>query len=297
MRRIVFIAAMCVVAVAACDSGPRPEPVVVYASFADETYLPELFSGFTKATGIPVTLKYDDSGTNTLNVINDEGSPPADVLLTNNVADVWRAAEQGALRPIASERTKSLPANLQDPDGFWVAFDFRLIVIAVAPQERDAPTPTTYSDLAKPAYRDRVCLSSSLLAENRATIAMLIDSLGARPAEIVVRGWVQNLALPPFKHEQQLIAAIQSGSCQYGILADAAAVAIETRVPPDAFVTIDGIGIARHARYPESAQRLLDWVLAEKALAMPPTASIRNVAVAGAGDDDARLLAERAQYR
>jgi maltose-binding protein MalE len=36
----------------------RPEPVVVYASFENENYLPSLFADFTRETGIPVTVRH-----------------------------------------------------------------------------------------------------------------------------------------------------------------------------------------------------------------------------------------------
>jgi len=126
---------------------------------------------------------------------------------------------------------------------------------------------------------------------------MLIAELGVRPAELVVRGWVQNLALPPFDTQQQLLAAVRSGTCDYGILSESIVDSgVHTIVPEPAFFDIEGIGIARHARYPESAQRLIDWVLARNA-ALPDTAiNGRNIGLAGWHDEDAQLLAERAAY-
>lgn len=308
IRRVTAAAILCVV-LSACDSGPRPEPVVVYATIEGESYLPELFSAFTRKTGIPVTLRYETSATNTANVIAAEGSPPADVLLTGNVADIWHAADEGALRPIQAENLKTSPARLRDPDGFWAALQFRLAVIVKDARASDAaePSPRTYADLAGQDYRDRLCLTSSARAVNRSLIAMLIADLGARPAELLVRGWIQNLALPPFDTELQLLNAIRSGACGVGIVSGAGATGaeivgveiegVEIIVPDGAAFDIDGFGIARHARYPESAQRLVDWMLAEKVLQLPASAKSHNVGIAGWGDEDARKLAERAGYR
>ena len=100
-------------------------PVVVYASYEDEGYLPELFSVFTKSTGIRVVVKHTKSAVD--EVIADHGSPPADVLLTQEAVGIWRAADEGALRPLAlGDEERRLPEWSRDPDGYWVAFSFRL---------------------------------------------------------------------------------------------------------------------------------------------------------------------------
>jgi iron(III) transport system substrate-binding protein len=117
------------------SSGPahdsRPEPVVVYAAYSDENYLPELFSGFTRETGIPVTVRHRDEEQNISDVIGNSGSPRADVLLARTVQGIWRAADEGALLPLRSAAVeKNIPEILRDPDGYWVAAGVELAVIA-----------------------------------------------------------------------------------------------------------------------------------------------------------------------
>ncbi len=284
---------------AACDTArpPKlaPEPIVVYATAVDESKLNERFKVFTEESGIPVTVKYGDSEANTNLVISNQGSPHADVLLTTNVADIWRAADEGALLPIQSERLLSVAAMFKDPDRLWVADEVRLAAV-ISNRGSAGPEVDSFSDLAKQGLQGRLCLLSSGHSLSRSLIAMLIEELGVRPAERLVRGWVQNLALPPFDSEQQLVAAIQSGACAYGILSDAAtAEEMIVLVPQPAYFDIDGLGIVRHSRYPQSAQRLVDWMLSKQrfdsAVVKP-----RNIGAAGWRDNDAILLAERAGY-
>jgi len=105
---------------------PHPEPVVVYASYADEAYLPALFAGFTRETGTRVTVRHADAMAIVDKVIENRGSPPADLLLTANVNGVWRAADEGALRPLGSDVVQQrVPAQLREPDGYWTAVSFR----------------------------------------------------------------------------------------------------------------------------------------------------------------------------
>lgn len=316
--RMLLLATTSLLSLAACDSSPGPEPkryepVVVYASYDDEQYLPALFAGFTEETGIPVNVRHSDARLITDDVIANRGSPPADVLLTTNVADVWRASDEAALRPIAAENFSNVPGYLRDPDRLWVAMGLRVAVIMHGADA--ANEPQAYTDLAAPAYRGQLCLSSSSLPVNRSLIAMLIAELGTRPAERIVRGWVRNLALPPFSSEADLREAIDAGTCGYGIVSSHIATARHI-VPQPAYADIEGLGIGRHARYPESAQKLVDWMLSEGAQskhardangyavhvrllqpAVAEKASTKNIGLAGWHENDAVLLSERAGYR
>jgi iron(III) transport system substrate-binding protein len=242
-------------------------------------------------------VKYGDSGANTDAVIANNSSPPADVLLTNNVADIWRAADEGALRPIQSERFSGIPEYLRDPDGLWAALEVRYAAIAVAPDLAVAG-PSNYAELADPKLHGQICLSSSDLAVNRSLIAMLIQDLGVKPAERIVRAWVRNLAFSPFSTEAELQVAIESGSCNYGIFSMSPEIQNGHQAGDrQYYVDIDGIGVARHARYPESAHVLVDWMLNEKAIKDLAWSNGKNVGIAGWRDEDARLLAQRAGYQ
>lgn len=278
------------------DRGPKAEPLVIYASAADESSLTTMLAAFTRATAIPTTLKIEDSAVNTNRVINDEGSPPADVLITTNVADIWRASDEGALRPIESDALRSGDARFHDPDGFWLALSYQAAVIVYA--ENVNPPPSGYADLAAPEAKGMVCLSAPSSAINRTLIAMLIDELGRRPAELMVRGWLFNRAALPFASDAELLAAMDAGTCRYGIVASSAAVGRDRVVQPmNAYFDVQAAGIARHARYPESAQRLFDWLLKQHPIRESGALSDKNVGIAGWLAEEAELLAERASYR
>lgn len=304
---------------AACGGEPAEEqerfaPVVVYASYDDEEYLASLFNDFTKQTRIPVTLRLGEAQQLVDDVIANRGSPPADVLLTTSAAEAWRAADEGALRPIGAENLANVADILRDPDGLWAATRMSVTVIADGPRPAQE-TPATYADLGKPVYSGSLCLASSSLPVNRSLVAMLISELGTKPAERVVRGWIRNLAVPVFETEAELAAAVEAGTCGYAILSSPLVVG-NWILPKPAYVDIEGVGIARHARYPQSAEKLIDWLLSEdvqdhhaRAMKAYPAVtnlihsplaeeiSTRNVGLAGWHDNDAALLAERAGYR
>lgn len=306
------------------------QPVVVYGSYEDQDYLSHLFTDYTKANGVVVIVRNGDADSIVRDIIDNAISPPADLLLTPTLSGVRRSAEEGAIRPLRSALiAERLPAWLRDPDDFWTAISYRTAVIAYDPNAYDRPNLSDYAALADAAFAGRLCLSSSSLAINRAVIATLIDELGVRPAEIAVRGWVKNLAQSVFDSEQKLFSAIESGECAIGIASSSAAQrarfdrtddAIAFFTPANAAVNAEGMAIARHARNPDGARLLAEWLTgpqlqqayAESRAAYPAAQQLsstiqdpvgsaevggRNAVTAARYDSEAVKLAERARYR
>ena len=339
MRRIggaVAIAMLAVLA-AACSKAPeepasevRRDPVVVYAAFKDDAALRDTLAAYTDETGVLVIVRSGDPDAIVDDVIENEISPPADLLITRSVVPVWQAAEEGALRPHYSEtRRERTPAWSRDPDDFWFSTAFNSAVVAYAASNAEVTESVGFAALAEPRFRGGLCLSTSANPINRAVIAMMIEEMGVRPAEIAVRGWIANLARPVFETESDLIAAIQSGACGAGIVSSRAiALARQTdvtagvavTVPATTYAEIDGVGIARHARNPEGAAALVDWLFSTPVqqnhtaaeLTYPTLVAARhhvnldsagrdNVAAMNVGlvawhQDAAAKLAERARY-
>lgn len=306
------------------DNEARPEPVVVYASYEDENYLPSLFADFTRESGIPVSVRHRPEQQIVSEVIEKRDSPPADVLLTRSVQGAWRAAAEGALRPLQSETVTGLvPAWLRDPDGYWTATGFDTIeVVCRADAERDCNAVGTFGDLSEPEFEGRLCLSTSSLGINRILIAGLIADHGSRSAEILVRGWIANLALPPFETEQALLQAVEAGGCPLAVASGIAIrefgkAAVAATWPRPGYVNVVAVGVGRHARSPDAARTLVEWLVSRDAQAaqsaaiglhpvnpglpagssaIPATAAKRNAGLGGIHETEAVQLAERARW-
>jgi iron(III) transport system substrate-binding protein len=290
---------------------------VVYADYEDPAYLPGLFADFTRATGVRVVVRNDDDAANVSRVVDKRGSPPADLLLTKGVAGMWTVADEGRLMPLGIEDLAArVPETLRDADGYWTALRYDVTQIVFDAGQFTASNFMSYEDLADQRFAGQLCLSSSELPGNRSLVANLIQKLGERPAEIVVRGWMANLALPPFKSEAQLRAAVAAGTCRVAILSSN-----QTRVasmpnsiglftPARPHLQIEAVGINRHAGEPDSARRLLEWLLSNEiqgrhaagTSSYAPSEARNGL---GASDitgaiwhlDEAVKLAERAAYR
>ena len=252
----------------------RPEPVVVYAPYEDENYLPSLFAEFTRETGIPVTVRHRPEHQIVGEVIANKGSPPADVLLTRSVHGIWRAADEGALRPLQSQEiTRTVPGWLRDPDGYWTAIGFSPIHVGCnGERQEDCDAVEAYEDLGKPEFQGRLCVSASSIAVNRTLIAGLIADHGVRPAELIVRSWMANLALPAFDSEAALLQAVETGTCRLAIVSSLAVndfnrPTVAAIWPQPGYLDVAAVGINRHARSPEAALRLVEWLGGTEAMA------------------------------
>ena len=326
--RIVLILAVAALA-AACSkpseapsqAEPRREPIVVYASHPDEGYLDELFSAFTANSGIPVTVRLRREEQNIAEVIENRGSPPADVLITGSVHGMWKASDEGALRPLQSaDSINAVSEVLRDPDSYWTATRYSTIVVAYDPDSVDVSGLASFEDLGNPEYAKKLCLAAPWEGVNRSLVAKLVAMHGVRAAEMIVRGWTANLELPAFGSETELLEALEGGRCALGILSSGAAAssdAIAVVVPEPAQLLVETIGVNRHARYPEQAQALIAWMVgdvAQEAHSVTPgfypasavlgkkrgpqaIVSDLNAGLAGAYDEDAMKLAERAGWR
>ncbi|MDJ0909197.1 MAG: extracellular solute-binding protein [Woeseiaceae bacterium] len=315
---------------AAEQPDPRA-PVVVYASYEDGNYWPQFFQAFTEETGIRVNVRTREQSVNVADVIANRGTPPADVLILDGVHDAWRASDEGALRPLAIDGINELvDRRFIDPDGQWVATGVQTATVVYAPDAIDPSGISKYEDLGDENLQGKLCLSSSALPTNRALIAMLIDDLGVRPAEIAVRYWVRNLAVPPFATDDALLDAMDAGTCAIGIVSSRAvrlrALAEHSSEPRNwerhalrtHFVNIEAAAVVRHAHQPERANQLIEWMLQYSnqlehmirsgnypghSMYEPSwgqgdlnQVSGREVSVAGWRDEEAILLAERARY-
>ena len=270
-------------------------PLVVYASVADGERLAATLEKFTGATGIPVDLRTGAAAEHVDALIAKTGDP-ADVLITDDLVEIWRAADRGALRPVSSTAIGTHHASLRDPDALWFVAEIR--PLAVARTGDTAPWLVDFEELGGPSFAGRLCLSSSALASNRVLLAVLVERMGTREAERLVRRWVRNLAQAPYPDDVSLRAAISSGECDYGIVSNPHTVFGNwDKVPfPQAYAATS-LGINRHAASPDAAQALADWVLVNASVRIPSYADLPQAGIAGWRAEEVRLLAERAGYR
>ena len=254
------------------------DEVVVYSSRKEHLIKP-LFDRYMRETGVKITWLTDKAGPLIQRLEAEGPRTPADLLLTVDAGNLWAAAQQGVLRAIDSPvLERDVPAHLRDPEGRWFGLSKRARTIVYSTERVRPSEITTYEDLADPKWKGRLCLRTSKKVYNQSLVASLIAHHGEAEAERIVRGWVANLAAPPFSNDTKTMQAILAGRCDLAIVNTyyfgrlqkknpdiALALAWPNQQGNGVHVNVSGGGVTAHAKHPEAAQRLLEWLASEAA--------------------------------
>ena len=254
------------------------EEVVVYSA-RNEHLIKPLFDRYTAETGVPIKYITDKAGP-LLQRLRAEGKrTPADLLITVDAGNLWHAAESGVLAEIDSAAlAANVPANLRDPGGRWFGLSERARTIVYS-TERVQPTDlSSYEDLAEPQWKGRLCLRTSKKVYNQSLVATLIARHGETQAEQIVRGWVDNLAAAPFSNDTKAMQAVEAGQCDVTIVNTYYFGRLQKQQPniklglfwanqdsSGTHINVSGAGVTRHAKHPEAARKLLEWLSSEAA--------------------------------
>jgi iron(III) transport system substrate-binding protein len=179
----------------------------------------KLFAGFTAATGISVNLIEARAEELIERLRSEGGSSPADVIITVDAGNLWRAEDAGLLASVQSEVLNSaIPEQLRHPEGKWFGLATRARVIVYDKASVQPADLSTYEALATDTWRDRICIRSSSNIYNQSLLASMIASLGAEAAETWAQGIVSNLARDPEGGDTDQIKAVAAGQCAVAIV-------------------------------------------------------------------------------
>lgn len=243
-----------------------------------------LYSDFTDATGITINRIEGKADELLARMVAEGANSPADILLTVDTSRLARAKDAGVLQSIDSDVLESkVPANLQDADNQWFGFSQRSRIIFYDKNAITNP-PTTYADLADPAYKDQVCIRSSSNTYNQTLLAAIVTHDGEEAATKWAQGVVDNMARAPQGGDTDQLRGIVSGECGIAVSntyyfaralrteVDGVSEAIDKigHVFPDqdgngAHMNLSGGGVAKNAPNRENAIKFLEYLASDQA--------------------------------
>lgn len=249
------------------------EPLVVYTARKYQL-VDELFQEYGRNRGIEVKFVTDDGAPLIQRLIAEGANSPADLFISVDAGDLWRASEAGLLAPVNSPMLEAaIPAHLRDPEGRWFGLAVRARTIAYSTERVKPAELSTYAALGDARWKGRLCLRSGKHAYNQSLVAMMIGDLGEAATERVVRSWIANLAAPPFSSDTLLLKAIAAGQCDVGIVNSYYLGRLQAETPKfpvqifwadqkasGTHVNISGGGVTTHAKNRAEAIRFLEWV-------------------------------------
>jgi len=289
-RRLAAPLVVALLLVVSTLAGPRAgaaEQLNVYSArhYDSDT---ALYESFTEATGIEVQVLQGNSDQLIARIQREGAASPADVLMTVDVARLWRAEQAEVLSPVQSDRLEErIPANLRHPDNLWFGFSTRARLIFYRPGSVEADSIATYESLADPAHRGAVCIRSSTNVYNQSLIASLIAANGAEATQTWAEGLVANFARSPQGGDTDQLRALAAGECDVAVanhyyyvrlkesqdpddraVADAVAVMLPNQQGRGAHINVGGAGVVKDAPNHGNAVRFLEFLASAEAQAL-----------------------------
>ena len=216
-RLLAAVAAVIVVlAGAAVFAFGRSADVVVYngrSQYGDEA----AFTAWEKKEGKSLELRAG-SAPELYERIRSEGSDtPADLLVTTDLANLWRAKEAGMLESISTQALEAqVPSEYRDPDEQWWGLSLRIRTPVRSTERVDAGAIKHYEDLGKPQFKGKLCLRTSNNEYNQSFVADRIAKHGAADTEKMLRSWMANEP-QILGSDVDVLEAIGAGRCDVGL--------------------------------------------------------------------------------
>src|SRR3954447_16682396 len=184
------------VGVVLATSGSSSNGLVLYS--ARQHYGEEKpFEDFAKKTATDLTIRGGDAAELYERLRAEGKDTPADVLITVDAANLWRAQHAGFIRS-------------------WKPLTLRARTITRSTERVGPDEVTTYEGLGDPRWKGRLCLRSGTSEYNVSFVADRLAKDGRAATERMLRRWMAN---DPkiFGSDTDVFDAIAEGRCDVGL--------------------------------------------------------------------------------
>lgn len=272
-----------VLAMAVLSAG-RADAEVVLNVYSSRHYPvdDEIHAAYSKTAGVKIQHVQIKEPMQLIERIKAEGAAgTADVVITADVGNLYRAEEAGILKADGVPMAKDLvPPELRHPAGLWYGLSQRARIIVFSKDKVQTGTIKNYEDLADPRWKGRLLVRSSTHVYNQSLIASLIKHLGEPKASAWTAAVAQNLARKPEGGDTDQIKAVAAGIGDVALAnsyylarlmrskdqADRDVVAKVGYVFPNqegrgTHVNISGAAVAKHSKNAAEAARFIAYLL------------------------------------
>ena len=175
------------------------------------------FRAFEERTGLDVELR-GGSASELFDRLESEGSQtPADLLVTTDLANLWRAKEAGLLEAVTTPALEAaVPADLRDRGGAWWAISLRMRTMMRSVDRVPEDALKTYADLGDERWKGRLCLRTSNNPYNQSLVADMLAKRGEAETEEILRGWMANDP-QVLGSDVDVLEAIAADRCDVGL--------------------------------------------------------------------------------
>src|SRR3954469_5475823 len=184
------------VGVVLATSGSSSDSLVLYSArshYGEE----QPFEDFAKKTGTDLTIRGGDASELYERLESEGSNTPADVLITVDAANLWRAQHAGLIRS-------------------WKPLTLRARTIMRSTERVGPNEVTTYEGLGDPRWKGRLCLRSGTSEYNVSFVADRLAKDGRAATERMLRRWMAN---DPkiYTTDSDVLDKIKDGDCDVGL--------------------------------------------------------------------------------
>jgi iron(III) transport system substrate-binding protein len=240
------------VGVVLATSGSSSDGLVLYSArshYGEE----KPFEDFAKKTGTDLTIRGGDASELYERLESEGSNTPADVLITVDAANLWRAQHAGLIDS-------------------WKPLTLRARTIMRSTERVGPNDVTTYEGLGDPRWKGKLCLRSGTSEYNVSFVADRLAKDGRAATEAMLRRWMAN---DPkiFGSDTDVLEAIKDGDCDVGLTNSyylGRELADDPKFPVAPVwadqngrgtqVNLSGLGVIRTSDHKAEARELIDYL-------------------------------------
>ncbi|HVZ15360.1 MAG TPA: iron ABC transporter substrate-binding protein [Bauldia sp.] len=258
--------------VAAASPAARADGITVYNA-QHESLTKSWIEGFTRDTGIQVTVRNGDDSELGNQLVEEGAASPADVFLTENSPAMAMVDNAGLFAPVDPATTAQVAPPYRPASGNWVGIAARSTVFVYNKSKlSEADLPKSLLDLADPKWKGRWAASPS-----GADFQAIVSALLALKGEDATSAWLKAMRenFTAYRGNGTVLKAVNAGQIEGGVIyhyywfGDQAKTGENSKntalyyfkhQDPGAFVSISGGGVLKSSKHQKEAQEFLKWV-------------------------------------
>ena len=248
------------------------EGIVVYNA-QHENLVKSWVDGFTKATGIKVTLRNGDDSELGNQLVQEGSASPADVFLTENSPSMVLVDNANLFAPLAADTLKQVPAEYRPAHGRWIGIAARSTVFVYNPEKlNEQQLPKSLMDLAKPEWKGRWAASPS-----GADFQAIVSAMLALKGEKATLEWLKAMKanFVAYKGNSTVMKAVNAGQIDGGVIYHYYRFVDQSKTgenskntqlyyfkhqDPGAFVSLSGGGVLASSKHKAQAQAFIKYI-------------------------------------
>ena len=248
------------------------EGIVVYNA-QHENLVKSWVDGFTKETGIKVTLRNGDDSELGNQLVQDGSASPADVFLTENSPSMVLVDNANLFAPLDADTLKQVPAEYRPAHGRWIGIAARSTVFVYNPAKlSEQQLPKSLMDLAKPEWKGRWAASPS-----GADFQAIVSAMLALKGEQATLEWLKAMKanFVAYKGNSTVMKAVNAGQIDGGVIYHYYRFVDQSKTgenskntqlyyfkhqDPGAFVSLSGGGVLASSKHKAQAQAFIKYI-------------------------------------